>query len=112
MSSWQLLQLRKNVRGLLVFAVSLTLLSQLPGLWAFTKPAGEPLSIELIQGNFAQHLVFSREGMFRQIQFYENAMIHSHAQLVVSPETSLPWPEMSLPIGTLDRLQDLANQKY
>ena len=112
LSSWQLLQLRKNVRGLLVFALSLTVLSQLPGLWAFTKPTGEPLSIELIQGNFAQHLVFSREGMFRQIQFYENAMIHSQAQLVVSPETSLPWPEMSLPLGSLDRLQDLANQNH
>jgi apolipoprotein N-acyltransferase len=109
LSAWQLLHLRKNRRGLAIFAISITALAQLPALWAFTKPSGEPLSVELIQGNFSQHLIFSREGMFRQIQFYENAMINSQAQLVVSPETSLPWPEMSLPLGTLDNLQNLAN---
>jgi apolipoprotein N-acyltransferase len=46
--------------------------------------------------------------MLQQIAFYKSAMLDSHADLVVSPETALPWPETNLPTGTLEDLQEFA----
>jgi apolipoprotein N-acyltransferase len=37
-------------------------------------------------------------------------MLNSKADLVVSPETALPWPENNLPAGTLENLQSYAIQ--
>jgi apolipoprotein N-acyltransferase len=88
--------------------LSLIVLSQLLSFWSFTKPTGEPLTVELIQGNIAQSLVFKPEGMLQQIAFYKSAMLDSQADLVVSPETAIPWPETNLPTGTLEDLQDFA----
>jgi apolipoprotein N-acyltransferase len=109
-SSWQLYTLRKNpkINGISL-ACTLLLMPAL-SLWHFTKPAGEPLSVELIQGNFAQSLIFNPEGISKQIQFYDQAMKSSHADLIISPETAFPWPETSLPAGLLDSLQAFSNQ--
>jgi apolipoprotein N-acyltransferase len=46
--------------------------------------------------------------MLQQIAFYKSAMLDSQADLVVSPETAIPWPETNLPTGTLEDLQDFA----
>ena len=112
--SWQLLSLRSHLKTTALFLVCVIGLSQLLGVWSFTKPQGEPLTVELIQGNFAQSLVFKPEGMLQQIAFYKSAMADSQADLVVSPETALPWPETNLPTGTLEDLQNFAttNQRF
>jgi len=108
--SWQLLSLRAHFKTTALFLVCIIGLSQLLGVWSFTKPKGEPLTVELIQGNFAQSLVFKPEGMLQQIAFYKSTMTDSQADLVVSPETALPWPETNLPTGTLEDLQDFATK--
>jgi apolipoprotein N-acyltransferase len=48
--------------------------------------------------------------MLQQIAFYKSTMTDSQADLVVSPETALPWPETNLPTGTLEDLQDFATK--
>lgn len=111
-SSWQLLQLRGHLLRGITFAICIGTLLQLSHVWSFTQPVGEPLSVELIQGNFAQNLVFSREGMFKQILFYENTMRHSQAELVVSPETALPWPESNMPFDVIEHLQNAARDNH
>ena len=108
--SWQLLSLRAQYKTTVVSLLLLIGLSQLLGLWSFTKPAGEPLTVELIQGNFSQSLVFKPEGILQQIAFYNSAMLNSKADLVVSPETAFPWPESNLQPGTLENLQNYAIQ--
>ena len=108
--SRQLLSLRAHFKTTTLFLVCVIGVSQLFGLWSFTTPQGEPLAVELIQGNFAQSLVFKPEGMLQQIAFYKSAMTDSQADLVVSPETALPWPETNLPTGTLEDLQDFASK--
>lgn len=108
LTSWQLLRLRKHFKTAFVSILCLVGLTQVMSLWTFTRPIGEALTVELIQGNFAQSLVFKPEGMLRQIEFYKSAMTQSHADLVVSPETALPWPEPNLPRGTLEDLQTYA----
>ena len=107
--SWQLLSLRSHFKASSMTLVSVIALSQLLSFWSFTKPTGEPLTVELIQGNIAQSLVFKPEGMLQQIAFYKSVMLDSKADLVVSPETAFPWPETNLPIGSLEDLQDFAN---
>lgn len=106
--SRQLLLLRSHFKASSISVASLIVLSQLLNFWSFTKPTGDPLTVELIQGNIAQSLVFKPEGMLQQIAFYKSAMLDSQADLVVSPETALPWPETNLPTGTLEDLQDFA----
>ena len=111
LASWQLLSIKTHFKTTALSLVCLIGLSQTLTLWSFTKPTGEPLSVELIQGNVAQSLVFKPEGMLQQIAFYKSAMADSQADLVVSPETALPWPETNLPAGTLEDLQRYATQK-
>jgi apolipoprotein N-acyltransferase len=110
LASWQLLSLKAYFKNAFISLVLLIGLSQLLGLWSFTKPSGEPLTIELIQGNFSQSLVFKPEGVLQQIAFYNTEMLNSKADLVVSPETALPWPETNLPTSTLENLQSFATQ--
>ena len=107
--SWQILSLRKNFKATSIFIICLIGINQLLNLLVFTKPTAEPLTVELIQGNFAQRLAFKPEGMLQQIDFHKAAMTHSQADLVISPETALPWPEPNLPTGTLEELQSYAS---
>ena len=109
-ASWQLYILRKQARVGGISLLFILLLMPAFSWWQFTKPQGEPLSVELIQGNFAQSLIFNPDGVFRQIQFYDQAMKSSHADLIVSPETAFSWPETNLPSGLLDSLQVFSNQ--
>lgn len=109
--SWQLLQLRKDPFSStisLIFVIAFTTLSS---LWSFTKPIGEPLKVELIQGNFSQSMIFKPEGVLKQIEFYFAAMTRSSAELIVAPETAFPWPENNLPSGAIEALQKHVNQQ-
>jgi len=109
--SWQLLQLKSNFVGTsisLILVISLTIVSS---FWGFTKPIGNAISVELIQGNFAQSLIFKPEGVLKQIEFYFDAMSKSKAELIIAPETAFPWPETNLPTGTLGSLQNHVNQQ-
>ncbi len=109
--SWLALSLQKNFKTTSLLIICLVGLNQLLSTWVFTKPIGDPLGVELIQGNFAQSLVFKPEGMLLQIEFYKSKMLDSNADLVVSPETALPWPEPNIPLGTLENLQAFASSK-
>jgi len=113
-ASWQVLSLRASFKTASICIACLIGSQPLLNLWTFTKPISEPISVELIQGNFAQSLVFKPEGMLQQIAFYQSAMLNSRADLVVSPETALPWPETNLPTDTLAQLQSYAsaNQRF
>ena len=111
-ASWQLLQLREKP----IFNISsLALISALVifgNLWSFTKPTGDLLTVELIQGNFPQSLIFRPDGIAKQIQFYESSITQSHAELVVAPETAFPWPENILPNGLLGYLQSFSDRSH
>lgn len=108
--SWQITRLKNaflNSATSIIFIGALTIISS---LWSFTKPTGEPITVELIQGNFAQSLIFRPEGILKQIQFYDASISQSLAELVVAPETAFPWPEHDLPSGLIENLQSLSNR--
>ena len=109
-TSWQLLRLNKAFFMSTASIALLTLITSLSSLWSFTQPTGEPITVQLIQGNFAQSLIFRPEGVLKQIQFYENSIYQSRAQLIVAPETAFPWPENNLPAHLIENLQNFSNQ--
>lgn len=76
---------------------------------SFTSPIGQPLQVELVQGNFSQNLKFNPNYIKHQISFYQQAIAQSKAQLVLIPETAFPVSENQI---DKDALKILAQQKY
>ncbi|QWE16459.1 apolipoprotein N-acyltransferase [Polynucleobacter sp. AP-Nino-20-G2] len=110
--SWEILQLKKQARFSGICIISAIVLSQLVGIWAFTKPTGEPLSIRLIQGNFEQSLKFNPQAIQEQFIFYTAAIKKQAADLIITPETAYPWPQNNLPSGLIQSLQDFSNHSF
>jgi apolipoprotein N-acyltransferase len=108
-ASWQIFQLNKYPRYCASTLALVCLMTIGSSFWSFTKPIGEPLKVELVQGNFPQSMFTNPEGVLKQIHFYSNAMMQSRAELVISPETAFAWPATDLPTGLIENLQNLSN---
>lgn len=108
--SWEMTQLKKDIRFSGACIISSIVLLQLASLWTFTKPTGEPLSVRLIQGNFEQSLKLNPKAVEDQFSFYTSAIEHEPADLVITPETAYPWPQSNLPIGLLSSIQQFSNK--
>jgi apolipoprotein N-acyltransferase len=107
--SWELYQARKHPASSALLIVAAISLTQFAGLFTFTKPIGEPISVRLIQGNFEQSLKFNPQAIGQQIDFYAGEITKKAANLIIIPETAFPWPIPNLPIGLLNYLQDFSN---
>jgi len=108
-SSWELTQIKTKPYSSSLYILGMIGVCQLAGLWTFTKPIGEPLSVRLIQGNFAQSLKFNPRAIQDQMRYYTSEITAKSADLIVTPETALPWPQSNLPIGMVAYLRDFAN---
>ena len=109
-ASWEIYQLRKHVRSSVMLIAAAIAITQIGGLFTFTKPIGEPISVRLIQGNFEQSLKFNPQAIGQQIDFYTKEITKEAANLIIIPETAFPWPLPNLPIGLLDYLQNFSNK--
>lgn len=107
--SWEMTQFRKRFAISGIWIVSALVISQLANLWTFTTPIGAPISVRLIQGNFAQSLKFNPKSIEEQFTFYTDAITKQAADLIVTPETAYPWPQNNLPSGLLQALQNFSN---
>ena len=56
----------------------------------WTSPAGEPVSVALLQGNVGQEMKFRPEHYARTLETYARLAEETSARLVVLPETALP----------------------
>ena len=108
-TSWEILQLKKHTVVSFISITAVISITQLAGLITFTKPAGDPITIRLIQGNFEQTLKFNPQAISQQIDFYTNEIKKSAANLIIIPETAFPWPQNNLPTGLLNYLQNFSN---
>jgi apolipoprotein N-acyltransferase len=108
--SWEIYQFRKHAISSATCIAGVVVIAQLAGLFSFTKPIGEPISVRLIQGNFEQSLKFNPQAIGKQIDFYAEAITKEAANLIIIPETAFPWPVPNLPLGLLNYLQDFSNQ--
>lgn len=71
---------------------------------AWTAPAGEPLTVALIQGNIAQDLKWREDRVQTTLTAYRDLIAASDARLIVLPETALPLFLHSVPREYLDSL--------
>lgn len=72
-----------------------------------SAPAGEPLSVALLQGNIPQDEKFQAgSGIPQALQGYARALRDSDASLTVAPETAIPLLPGQLPPGYLQALAD------
>jgi apolipoprotein N-acyltransferase len=108
-TSWEILQIKKQVVMSLASIAIVITLSQLAGLMTFTKPFGEPITVRLIQGNFEQTLKFNPQAISQQIDFYVSEIKKGTENLIIIPETAFPWPQSNLPTGLLNYLQEFSN---
>ena len=108
-ASWEIYQLRKHVIASVLLITIAIGLSQFAGIFTFTKPVGEPISVRLIQGNFEQSLKFNPQAIGKQIDFYAGEITKEPANLIIIPETAFPWPIPNLPLGLFDYLQNFSN---
>ncbi len=56
----------------------------------WSQPYGKSLSVDLLQGNISQDVKWSPEVAMQTIALYQNMILDSDADLIISPETALP----------------------
>ncbi len=56
----------------------------------WTRPAGAPVTVSLLQGNIAQSLKFRPEQLASTLRTYRDLTLASPSRLIVLPETALP----------------------
>ena len=70
----------------------------------WTVPAGEAISVALIQGNIAQDLKWRDDRVFTTLAAYRDLIASSDARLTVLPETALPLFLHNVPRDYLDAI--------
>ncbi len=74
----------------------------------WSRPAGEPVRVSLLQGNIAQDLKWRPEEILRTLATYLDLAQRHPAQLVVMPETALPLLAHHVPQDYLETLAEQA----
>ncbi len=77
---------------------------------AWTTPVGEPVTVSLLQGNIAQDLKWSREGVRATLEAYRTLAGSAPGRLVVLPETALPMFLDQVPPDYLAELAAIARR--
>ena len=74
----------------------------------FTHPDGSSATVALAQGNIAQTLKWTEAQVAPTIQRYYDQVAHTHADIVILPETAIPVMRQSLPEGVISQFADQA----
>jgi apolipoprotein N-acyltransferase len=70
----------------------------------WTTPAGDPVTVTLIQGNIEQDMKWRPEWVQRSLETYLQLTLGTSSRLIVLPETALPLFNVDVPSGYLDAL--------
>jgi apolipoprotein N-acyltransferase len=98
-------------RALVLAPLALVLIAgQLLRAVEWTSPAGEPVSVALLQGNVGQELKFRPEHYARTLETYARLAEETNARLVVLPETALPQFVDRIDAAYLARLEAAARR--
>lgn len=87
--TWNLITRRHRALSAALF-VAIALGGQALRYAEWTAPAGEPVSVALLQGNIAQEMKFRPERYARILDTYARLAEETSAKLIVLPETALP----------------------
>jgi len=69
------------------------------GRVSFTEPVGEPLSVTLLQSNVPQDEKFAVERQGAMLHWHAQQLVSARTALVVAPETAIPLLPSQLPEG-------------
>lgn len=83
----------------------------LPPATSWTRPAGEPLSVAIIQGNIPQELKWNPEAREPTLARYRNLTEQTDARLVIWPEVAIPALKQMV-TGFLDDMDAQAEAKH
>lgn len=86
---WLVVQRRRRVVFITVFLLVAVAGEALRHI-EWTEPAGEPVTVALLQGNIPQDLKFRPERYARTLESYARLVEGASARLVVLPETAIP----------------------
>jgi apolipoprotein N-acyltransferase len=75
---------------------------------AWTHPAGQPLTVRLLQGNIRQDEKFSAEHLGEILVRYRDMLTAAPADLIAAPETAIPVFPNQLPPDYLKTFRDYA----
>ncbi len=70
--------------------VSILVVGQLLKYIKWIEPAGEPISVSLIQGNIAQDIKWEKETIAQTLNTYQTLIQKTKSQIILLPETALP----------------------
>jgi apolipoprotein N-acyltransferase len=77
----------------------------------WTKPAGQPISVRLVQANIPQDTKFGPTGLQRAFDDHWTLMQGSHADLTALPESVFPVPLDLVPPQYIEQLQGFARER-
>ena len=86
---WNLITRRRRALSVALF-LAIVLGGQALRTAQWTAPAGEPVSVALLQGNIAQEMKFRPERYARILDTYARLAEETSAKLIVLPETAVP----------------------
>jgi apolipoprotein N-acyltransferase len=102
---------RAGKSAALVF-IAVPLLGGLAGMLHWSKPAGEPMSVRLLQGNVAQDMKFDAAQFHATLDLYFDLIEQQRADLIVLPETALPIFFNDLPEDVIARFHHDADAEH
>lgn len=74
----------------------------------WTRPAGEPVTVSLLQGNIPQSLKWREDRVASTLDTYLKLTLQSNGRLIILPETALPLFHDKVPQSYLARLAEHA----
>jgi apolipoprotein N-acyltransferase len=101
------LQTSRSPRALLACIGVPALLLAAPaaiGVPDFTRPTGT-LAVTLLQGNIPQEEKFASEHQAEALEWHLRELVAARSDLVIAPETSIPFLPQQMPEGLWERLQ-------
>jgi apolipoprotein N-acyltransferase len=88
--------------------VALVLLGAGLSFVPWTRPAGAPIEVSLVQGNIPQEIKFREDRLIKTLVSFEELVARTRSPLVILPETALPLLLHEVPAPYLERLADHA----
>lgn len=77
---------------------------------AWTQPAGQPISVRLLQGNVPQNIKFEPVGVEASLDLYARMITEAPADLIVTPETAFPIIVQQMPEALARLLRGFTDQ--
>jgi apolipoprotein N-acyltransferase len=74
----------------------------------WTRPAGDPVTVSLVQGNVEQDIKFDPQFRDQTLALYADLAAQARGRLIVLPESALPMFADEVPADYVARLRDVA----